>query len=144
MRHMIDQGSGHIYNMEGFGSNGRVRAGITVYGASKAAIRFLSRSLAQEVKGTPVKASALSPGMVITDFILDQYRDEPDELERVKPIFNIIADRVETVTPWLAKKVLHNDRSGRLINWLNGPKLFWRFATGWMRRRDLFADPSSQ
>ena len=138
IRHMLEQQHGHLYNMEGFGSNGRTRAGLSVYGASKAAVRFLTRSLAKEVEATPVKVSALSPGMVITDFILDQYRDDPRELERVKPIFNIIADRPERVTPWLARRVLANRRSGRLINWLTPWKLAWRFATARFRKRDLF------
>lgn len=141
VRHMIDQGHGHVYNMEGFGSNGRTRRGLSVYGSSKAALRFLNRSLAAEVRSTPVKASALSPGMVMTDFILDQYRDDPEGLERAKPIFNIIADRPERVTPWLARKVLANRRSGRLINWLPAPRVFWRFATAWARKRDIVSTP---
>jgi NAD(P)-dependent dehydrogenase (short-subunit alcohol dehydrogenase family) len=141
---MLEQGHGHVYLMEGFGSNGRIRAGLAVYGSAKYAVRYLTRSLAAELKGRPVKVSALSPGMVITDFITEQYEGREEELERVKPIFNTIADRVETVTPWLVDRVLANTRSGNTINWLTGPKLFARFAFGWMRKRDLFDDAKSQ
>ena len=35
---MLKQGGGFLYNMEGFGSNGRTRDGISVYGMSKAAV----------------------------------------------------------------------------------------------------------
>ncbi|MCA9961644.1 MAG: SDR family oxidoreductase, partial [Anaerolineales bacterium] len=66
IRNMLQQGHGHLYNMEGFGSNGRIRAGISVYGSTKAAVRFLSRSLTQETADTAVKVSTLSPGIVIT------------------------------------------------------------------------------
>jgi NAD(P)-dependent dehydrogenase (short-subunit alcohol dehydrogenase family) len=138
--HMLEQGHGHVYLMEGFGSDGRMRPGLTVYGSAKYAVRYLVRSLARELKGRQVKVSALSPGMVITDFITSQYEGREAELERVKPIFNTIADRVETVTPWLVRRVLANDRSGNTINWLSGPKIFARFAFGWMRKRDLFSD----
>lgn len=136
--HMIEQGWGHIYQMEGFGSDGRIRAGLSVYGAAKRAIRYLTRALAKELARTPVRASALSPGMVITEFITDQYQGRAEEFERVKPIFNTIADRVETVTPWLAQRVLANTRSGNTISWLTTPKLISRFAFGWIRKRDLF------
>lgn len=137
---MLEQGHGHVYLMEGFGSDGRIRSGLTVYGSAKYAVRYLTRSLAAELAGAPVKVSALSPGMVITDFITEQYEGREDELERVKPIFNTIADRVETVTPWLAKRVLANTRSGNTISWLTGWKIAGRFAFGWLRKRDLFGD----
>lgn len=137
---MIEQGHGHLYNMEGFGSNGRNRPGITIYGATKAAVRFLTRSLAKEVADTPVSVSAISPGIVITEFLTDQYRDDPVGFERAKPIFNALGDRVEAVTPWIARRVLSNRQNGALVNWLTPGKIFWRFATFAFRKRDLFFD----
>jgi len=140
IRGMLAQGHGHVYNMEGFGSNGRTRPGITIYGATKAAVRFLNKALAEETEGTAVKVSALSPGMVITDFITDQYTDDPEGLEAAKRIFNILGDRPETVTPWLADQVLANDKSGARIQWLTPAKILWRYATARFRQRDLFTD----
>jgi NAD(P)-dependent dehydrogenase (short-subunit alcohol dehydrogenase family) len=136
---MLKQGGGHLYNMEGFGSNGRMRPGISLYGSTKAAVRFLSRSMTKETEGTPVKVSTLSPGIVITDFITDQYEGDPEGLERGKKVFNTIGDKVETVTPWLADKVLSNDKSGAAIEWLTTTKLLTRFALAPFRRRDLFS-----
>jgi hypothetical protein len=46
--------------------------------------------------------------MVITELVTSPYDDRPDEWKRARQIFNIIADRVETVTPWLAKEMLDN------------------------------------
>jgi NAD(P)-dependent dehydrogenase (short-subunit alcohol dehydrogenase family) len=139
IRNMLKQGQGQLYNMEGFGSDGRIRAGISVYGSTKAAVRYLSKALTEETKGTAVKVSTLSPGIVITDFITEQYQDDPAGLERVKPIFNILGDKVETVTPWLADKVLNNDKTGTRIAWLTAAKISKRFLTARFNKRDLFS-----
>jgi short-subunit dehydrogenase len=139
VQRMIEQGFGHIYNMEGFGSTGRKQAGLSLYGTSKAAVHYFSNALTAETSDTPVKVSTLSPGMVITDMILERYQDDPQGLENAKKIFNILADKVETVTPWLADQILSNDKSGANIKWLTTSKLLIRFATAWINRRDLFS-----
>jgi len=136
---MLEQGFGHIYNMEGFGSTGRKQAGLSIYGTSKAAVHYFSNALTAETSNTPVKVSTLSPGMVITDLILEQYEKDPQGLEDAKKIFNVLADKVETVTPWLADQVLRNDKSGAEIKWLTTTKLMTRFATARFNKRDLFS-----
>ena len=139
IQNMIKQGHGHLYNMEGFGSNGRTRPGLSIYGSTKSAVRFLSKSLTQETENLPVKVSTLSPGMVITDLLLDPYRDDPQGLKKAQKIFNILCDKVETVTPWLADRVLANETSGARIAWLTTPKIIWRFMSAPFNKRDLFA-----
>ncbi len=136
-----EQGRGAFYNMEGLGSDGRQVAGLTLYGTSKRALNYLTDSLASEVKGTPVIVGALSPGMVLTDLILKRYEGKkPEEWESARRIFNILADRVETVTPYLAEKVLANHKNGARIRWLGPGKAFWRFLTAGVSKRDLFQD----
>lgn len=137
---MLAQGHGQIYNMEGFGSNGRTRVGLSVYGSAKAAVTFLTNSLVKELKDTPVQVAAIQPGMVITDLVMDQYKDNPEDLERVKGIFNIIADKPEAVTHWLADKILANTKHGARIEYASTGKLAWRFATAPFTKRDLFAE----
>ena len=139
IRGMLKQGHGHLYNMEGFGSNGRTRAGLSLYGATKSAVRFLSHSLTKETAGTAVQVSTLSPGIVITEFITDQYKDDPQGLEAAKKVFNTLGDKVETVTPWLVEQVLANDKSGASIEWLTPFKVIKRFATARFNKRDLFS-----
>jgi short-subunit dehydrogenase len=134
---MTAQGSGALWNMEGFGSNGMRRPGLTVYGATKRAVTYATDSLALEVKGTGVTVHHLSPGMVVTDLLTHDYT--PEELAEAKKIFNILADRVETVTPWLAEKVLAGAPNGARVAWLTRRKAFLRFATAF-RKRDLFGD----
>lgn len=139
VRGMLAQGGGHLYNMEGFGSNGRLRVGLSLYGATKSALRFLSRSLTKETKGTPVKVSTISPGIVITELLTDPFKDDPEGLERARWVFNALGDRVETVTPWLVDKMLANDKSGAAIEYLTTGKIITRFAAAPFRRRDLFS-----
>jgi len=139
-RGMLKQGSGAIYNMEGMGSDGRIHSGLITYGTSKYALSYLSRALAQELKDKPIIIGSLRPGMVITALLTDQYRDRPEEFERVKSIFNIIAERVEKVTPWLAEHMLANTKSGVVLSFSNRWKLTWRFLTAPFNKRDLFTD----
>jgi len=138
VRHMLEQGRGQLFNMEGFGSNGKVREGLSVYGASKAAVRSLTRALVEETKDAPVLVGALSPGMVLTDLLLDPLKDDPEALEKSKRIFNTLADKRETVTPWLADQVLANEQHGAQINWLTRGKIMRRFARSRFSKRDIF------
>ena len=136
---LMEQGSGAFYNMEGLGSDGRRVEGLTLYGTSKSGLHYLTNCLAAEVKGTGVIVGAISPGMVLTDFILNQYEGrDPEEWESAKRIFNILADRVETVTPYLAEQVLGNTKNGARIQWLTRRNIFWRFLTASFNKRDLF------
>lgn len=137
IRGMLAQGGGRLYNLEGFGSDGRVRAGLSVYALSKAAVASLNRSLAAELKDTPVKVIAVRPGMVITDLVTGQY-ERAEDLERVKPIFNIIASRVSEVAPWLAEQMLAADKNGARLDFLPPWKLLWRFLSAPVTKRNVF------
>ena len=138
LRGMLDQGFGSFYNVEGLGSDDRMVEGLTLYGCTKAGLRYLTQSLVQETQGTPVLVGALRPGMVMTDLVTKQYKERPEDWERDKRIVNILADRVETVTPWLAQKVLANDKTGVRITWLTRGKVTGRFLLAPFRKRDLF------
>ena len=135
---MSAQGHGMIYNMEGFGSDGGKQDGLLIYGATKYALTYFTQGLAKEMKDSPVKILLLSPGMVTTDLLMSDYQGE--ELQRVKRIFNILADKVETVTPWLVDEILKNDGSKKRIAWLTRPQIFLRFLTAPFKKRDLFSD----
>ena len=139
MKGMLAQKFGAIYNMEGMGSDGRKHAGLTMYGTSKYAIHYFTESFALEAKDTPIIIGSLRPGMVITDMIIDRYKDRPADWERAKKIFNIIADTVENVTPWLAGQMLENKKSGAVLSYSSSMKLLWRFLASPFRKRDLFS-----
>ncbi|MFC5829889.1 SDR family oxidoreductase [Nonomuraea insulae] len=131
---MAEQGGGHVWNMEGLGSDGRVVPGLGVYGATKRAVTYLTSALAKEVP-EGVSAGLLSPGMVVTDLLTYGYSD--DERARAARILSILADRVETVAPWLAERVISRARNGAHVRWLTPRKIAWRFATARFTRRDV-------
>lgn len=135
IRGMLDQGGGHIYNMEGLGSGGEIMVGSLPYGSTKYAVRYLTKALIKETRGLNVKVSTISPGMVLTDLLLNN--TTPEQQKRSRRIFNILADKVETVAPWLAERMLANDRAGARFAWLTTPKIAARFALAPFRKRDI-------
>lgn len=137
---LLEQGKGQIWNMEGFGSDGRAQAGMTPYGATKRAIRYMNKSLQKEVADTNVQVCTLSPGMVTTDMLVGDYDRNSEEWQRIKRFFNILADKVETVTPFLAEGILAADRNGAKVVWLTTGKVLGRFLTAKFAKRDLFGD----
>ncbi len=140
LRGMLDQGSGGLYNMEGMGSDGRQVEGMTLYGTTKYSLHYLTDALVEETKRTPVLVGALSPGMVITDMLTREEVRSEEDWQTTKRVFNILADRVEDVTPWLARQILDNDKTGVRIKWLTRGKIIARFMTAPFRKRDLFGN----
>jgi NAD(P)-dependent dehydrogenase (short-subunit alcohol dehydrogenase family) len=176
MRGMRAQGGGAIYNTEGWGSDGKRRNGLTVYGTTKQAVRYFTRGLADEaaadlaaIKDTRadeasvsdidgpegsseagaapvfrngVLVGTLSPGMIVTDFLLSPMEKMADP-ERMRKIVNILGDRPETVARFLVPRILANRRNGAHIAWLTGARVIRRFLAAAFipqsRRRDLFA-----
>lgn len=136
---MLAQGRGQVWNMEGFGSNGQIAAGIAAYGATKRAVSYFTKALLKDIEGLPVQVNYLSPGIVATDLLVDDYAGDAAALAKAKKLFNILGDRVETVTPWLAEHILATHRSGARVAWLTRRKAALRFATAF-RRRDIFAE----
>ena len=135
---MYQQGSGRIFNMEGFGSNGQVRPAVAAYGSTKYAVKYLTKALALELKKTPVKMCYLSPGIVVTDLLVSPPDQRGKRWEQSKKILNILADRVETVTPFLVEGMLAADKNGAAVRWLTPGKVRWRFFTSLFRKRDVF------
>ena len=138
---MLKQGGGKIYTFEGFGSDGMTNPGLAIYGATKRAVRYLTEALAKEYADSPVIIGSLSPGMVPTDLLIYSSKGEDAaKWERSKKIMNILGDKVETVTPWLAEQALANDKNGAQIAWLTRGKAMKRFLSPKYRKRDIVGE----
>lgn len=137
---MIKQGQGAIYSMEGLGSNNMIQTKTILYGTTKHALRYFMKGLSKELAGTGVIAGRLSPGMMLTDFITktpDGERSEVIEDIKFKKLFNILADKPETVAEFFIPRILSNTKNDALIAWLTNSKATWRFMTSGFRRGRL-------
>ena len=101
-------------------------------------MRYFTDALINETKGTPLVVGAIRPGMVMTKLVTDQLDTKSDDWPRAHRVFNLLADRVETVTPWIVQRVLANTKTGVRINWLTGRKAFARFLLAPFRKRNVF------
>ncbi|MEI8199458.1 MAG: SDR family oxidoreductase [Eubacteriales bacterium] len=137
---MIQQGHGAIYSMEGLGSNNMIQVKTILYGTTKHALTYFMKGLARELEGTGVIAGRLSPGMMLTDFITktpDGDRSEVMSDERFKKLFNILADKPETVAGFFVPRMLSNTKNNAQIAWLTNRKAAWRFITAGFRKDKL-------
>jgi len=135
---MYKQGGGKIFNMEGFGSNGMVRPGVSVYGTTKYGVRYFTKALAAELKKSPVKVCYLSPGIVITDLLVPPPEKRDEGWEQSKKILNLLADSVETVTPFLVEGMLKVKEGGEAVRWLTPKKILKRKLQSYFKKRDVF------
>jgi NADP-dependent 3-hydroxy acid dehydrogenase YdfG len=78
---MIAQKSGHIINVSSVAGH-KVRAGGTVYSATKHAVRVISEGLRQEVKSHNIRTTVISPGAVDTELPLSV--TDPVVAERIR------------------------------------------------------------
>jgi NAD(P)-dependent dehydrogenase (short-subunit alcohol dehydrogenase family) len=137
---MTKAGGGQIFNVEGFGSNPRAkRTGMAVYGATKCATRYFTQCVVSETKGGPVRVGTLFPGVLVTDMLLRQFDGAPREVwEKARARYNKMGDRVETVAPALAQRILANQQHGAYVGWISIPGIVARLMLP--SKRDLFSD----
>ena len=141
---MLAQGKGKIFNMEGFGSDGFIKPGMSVYGATKSALNYFTKSLVKEYKDTPLIICYMSPGIVVTDLLTKDLNDvNSEEFQKRKGLMNIVADRVETVAPFLVDGALKADKSGSAVRWMSVWQLMGRFIKSPFVKRDVFSAPES-
>ena len=135
---MKEQGGGKIFNMEGLGSDGFMLDGQTLYGTTKRALTYFTRSFAHEARGTSVQIGTISPGMVVTDMLRRTVSDPSAESQKKKQFFNIMADEVETVAPFLARKILAATAQSPRIRWLTKSRMAGKILMAPFRKRNLF------
>jgi NAD(P)-dependent dehydrogenase (short-subunit alcohol dehydrogenase family) len=138
---MTAQGSGKLFNVLGGGSDGEYFPGLGVYGTTKRGLDYFTNALVKELKDSPLIVAKIRPGIVITEAVLREIRDHRDKFDQSRKTMNRLADRVETVSPFLVDRILATDRSGSKIRWLTGGKIAGRMTLGLVRERpDQFKD----
>ncbi len=129
---MILQNHGKIFNVEGYGSQGRVTPMALAYGSTKAAIPQLTKTLSKEAEGTMIGIHTINPSMVITDLLA---QDVPPEAVK---IFNILAELPETVVKFLVPRMRKIKGTNKHIRFLKFSKAMYKFMTAGKRKYKFF------
>jgi NAD(P)-dependent dehydrogenase (short-subunit alcohol dehydrogenase family) len=118
-RGMRAQVGGTIWNVEGFGADGRTGPGLTTYGATKRAVRYLSDALVEELAGSTVRLGTLSPGVVLTDLTTGDPRNRANPLWwRARPSLQALGGTQEDVCRFLCDHVLGDSSAAPRVRWL--------------------------
>lgn len=80
---MVARGRGHVVNVASIAGMQTYPRG-NVYCASKAAVRIISDGLKQDLLGTPIRVTTISPGLVETEFSQVRFRGN---LERAALVY---------------------------------------------------------
>ncbi|XP_052194596.1 chlorophyll(ide) b reductase NOL, chloroplastic [Diospyros lotus] len=137
---------GHIFNVDGAGSDGRPTPRFAAYGATKRSVVHLTKSLQAELQMQDVKnviVHNLSPGMVTTDLLMSGATTK-----QAKFFINVLAEPAEVVAEYLVPNVRSIPSNGSTkptyIRFLTGLKaysqIFSRLAFGARRNRYVLED----
>ena len=129
---MLKQGSGKIFNIEGLGSDNRVVPNQVAYIATKSAIPKITKALKLELKDKNVGVHSINPGMMVTDLVVENIKNEP-------MVLNIIAETPDKVANYLVPKMRKIKGKGKRLKFTKGWKIFLKFLTAW-RCKDRFMD----
>ncbi|XP_071706270.1 chlorophyll(ide) b reductase NOL, chloroplastic-like isoform X2 [Rutidosis leptorrhynchoides] len=144
MKMMLNQPrGGHIFNIDGAGSDGRPTPRFAAYGATKRSVVHLTKSLQAELQMQEVSnvvVHNLSPGMVTTDLLMSGANTK-----QAKFFINVLAEPAEEVAKYLVPNIRSIPSRGSTkptyIRFLTGLKaysqIFSRLAFGARRNRYL-------
>jgi hypothetical protein len=75
---------------------------------------------------------------VITDLLVPPQEKRGRGWEESKKILNLLADTVETVTPFLVEGMLNAKDGGNAVRWLTPRKVIRRKLMSYFKKRDIF------
>ena len=141
MEALSKQNNGAIYTVEGHGSNDAIVPGISIYGTAKRGVTYFIKALAKEceVNKLDIIVGALSPGIMITDFLVNSFCNNKMTLSKKnKKVYNILGDYPDVVANYLVRRMISNTNNGIRIKWLTNRKAVWRFMTSFLRKDKYF------
>ena len=141
--HMVEQGYGQIYKVEGYGSNDAMKTGLTIYGTAKRAITYFTEALAKESDShydDKVLVNRLTPGIMITNFLTQANggKTKVELTDKIKKVYNILGDYPETISAYVVPKMLKNKRNNSKIAWLTKRRAFGKFFKALFKKNNYF------
>ena len=111
---MEKQGHGQIFNLSGYGGNGKASHKLASYGTTKSSMPQLVKTLITEINNKKIGVRTISPRMVMADLL-----KKNANLGAIK-IFNILAELPEVVAAKLVSKIRKTKGFGKEISFLSG------------------------
>lgn len=141
VRGMKQQGKGKVFNVLGGGSDGEYFKGMGIYGTTKRGLDYLTNALVKELKDSAIVIGKIRPGMIVTEGIIREAKEDPENFNKQRRIMNILADRIETVAPYLVDRIPACEKSGSKIAWLTGMRITKKFLlSSFKKPADKFAE----
>jgi 3-hydroxy acid dehydrogenase/malonic semialdehyde reductase len=104
---MVARGRGQVINLGSIAGRQSYPGG-AVYCASKAAELALSRALAMDLAGTPVRVCSVDPGLVETEFSVVRFRGDESRAKAVYQDMQPLTPRdVAEAVAWVAARPAH-------------------------------------
>ncbi len=104
---MVVRGHGHVVNIGSTAGDMAYPNG-AVYCGSKAAVRMINDGLREDLLGTPVRVTAIDPGMVETDFSLVRFHGDTERAAKVyKGVTPLTPEDVAGAIVWAVKQPDH-------------------------------------
>ncbi|MGM0432785.1 MAG: SDR family oxidoreductase [Spirochaetota bacterium] len=109
-------GYGAVYNMEGFGRNGNIMRYRTLYGTTKRALRYFTRSFMLEQACSPVTIGLIQPGLAMTDMLREALPRNKETASIIfSGIYRLLTYPPEPVARYIVSKTLSRTSRKRLI-----------------------------
>ena len=130
---------GAIFFVDGAGADGLPTPRYATYGATKAAVAQLWRSVASEAESVGATAHVLSPGMVLTPLLLQN-----TDGEGLAATFNVLCEHPEVPAAYLVPRAreLVGAKAPAYVRYLNVPRAIGRVLT-WPWRRNRHFDEAT-
>ena len=104
---MVARGRGHVINLASIAGHAPYPGG-NVYGASKAAVEMLNKSMRLDLLGTNVRVTSIEPAMTETEFSLVRYHGDQARAEKTYQGFQPLAPAdIADAIIWAATRPAH-------------------------------------
>src|SRR5690554_4582890 len=112
---MVQRGRGHVINI-GSTAGHTVYPGGTVYCATKHAVDAITQGLKMDLHGTPVRVTAIDPGMVQTEFSLVRFAGDQERADNTYAgMTPLTAEDVADVIVFCATRPAHVNTSDVIL-----------------------------